>query len=78
MRLYHAPRHSYIQVKDPNPKIPVAAPDIQTDEILYFDHVDGMYSFCRNDKGNIVHLIAWAEVEVVDNPENWLDYFPQE
>jgi hypothetical protein len=29
------------------------------------DHIDGMYSFCKDDEGNVIHLAAWTEVEVV-------------
>lgn len=30
-----------------------------------FSHVDGMYSYCTDDEGNVVHLKATTEVEVV-------------
>ena len=30
-----------------------------------FVHIDGMYSFCIDGQGNIVHLVAWADVEPV-------------
>jgi hypothetical protein len=30
-----------------------------------FYHIDGMYSYCKNKEGETVHLVAWAEVEVV-------------
>lgn len=38
-------------------------------EELEFSHIDGMYSLCRDDEGQIVHLVAWAKVEVLrDGP----------
>lgn len=44
------------------------------DEIeLFFDHIDGMYSFCFNKEGGVVHLAAFADVEVIKEPEDWRD-----
>lgn len=34
--------------------------------ILKFLSLDGMYSRCRDEDGEIVHLVAWADVEIVD------------
>lgn len=31
-------------------------------EIIFFDHIDGMYSFCLNMFNEVVHLAAWTEV----------------
>ena len=32
------------------------------DDVLFFDHIDGMYSFCLNMNNEVVHIQAWAEV----------------
>lgn len=32
------------------------------DAVIYFDHIDGMYSYCKDMLGNIIHLVAWMEV----------------
>lgn len=32
------------------------------DEVLFFDHIDGMYSYCLNMQNEVIHLQAWAEV----------------
>ena len=32
------------------------------DEVLFFDHIDGMYSFCLNMDNKVINLQAWAEV----------------
>lgn len=40
--------------------------DFTDDEVLTFSHIDGMYSLCYDNSGNAVHLVAWAEVEVVE------------
>ena len=30
--------------------------------LLWFKHIDGMYSLCYDDSGKAVHLAAWATV----------------
>ena len=58
MKLYDAPTESFIRYADIFE--------------LYFCHIDGMYSLCYNSKGEPVHLVAWAEVEVLDEkPDYW-------
>lgn len=32
------------------------------DAVIFFDHIDGMYSYCRDMLGNVIHLTAWLEV----------------
>ena len=36
-------------------------------ETYMFDHIDGMYSCCLGDKGNVVHIAAWTEVDELKN-----------
>lgn len=31
-------------------------------EVLFFDHIDGMYSYCLTLANEVVHIQAWAEV----------------
>jgi hypothetical protein len=52
MKLYDVPRNTRVRV-------------IETGEEYNFAHVDGMYSYCTDDEGNVAHLVAWEEVEVV-------------
>lgn len=49
MKLYNVKPKSYI---------------IYDGDIFYFDHIDGAYSYCVDMKGNIVHVAAWADVEL--------------
>ena len=51
MELYNVPRNSFIRVGT---------------TVLLFDHIDGMYSFCTDRDGGVIHLAAWTEVEVVE------------
>lgn len=41
--------------------------EVDTGLEFLFDHIDGMYSFCKDRDGNIIHPAAWTEVEVIDN-----------
>ena len=50
MKLYDVPRNSTIV--------------LQGGEELEFKHIDGMYSYCLTQEGNVVHLKAWTEVTV--------------
>jgi hypothetical protein len=47
--LYKAKPRSYIQ-------LPVGK------QVLYYDHIDGSYSYCLDMFGEVVHLCAWASV----------------
>jgi hypothetical protein len=47
--LYSVPNKTYIFVPHLN-------------EALFFDHLDGMYSYCLDVKNEVVHLAGWAEV----------------
>jgi len=47
--LYDVTPKSYIQLSD--------------GEVLFFDHLDGMYSFCLDLAGNVIHLAAWSDVQ---------------
>jgi hypothetical protein len=53
MKLYDVPRNSRIAIEDGSE--------------FNFHHIDGMYSFCTDDSGNVVHLAAWTEVTICEN-----------
>ena len=65
MKLYDVPRNSRIKVVA-NDKVPPLASPINEGEELNFKHIDGMYSYCTRDNGEVVHLLAWAEVEFIN------------
>ncbi len=67
MKLYDVPRKTWIRVVAEE-KVPPAAPKISVGDEIFFDHIDGMYSFCKDKAGNIVHLVAWADVELIGRP----------
>ena len=64
-KLHEVPDGTKIRVRG-EIKVPPAAPLIEVGEILHFNHIDGMYSHCIDIHGNVVHLVAWADVEIVD------------
>ena len=65
MELHNAPRNSRIKVIS-DIKVPPGAPQITEGEELNFRSIDGMYSYCTRDNGEVVHLVAWAEVEIIE------------
>lgn len=52
--LYNVPRKTYI-------KLPWMADD-DKNNVIYFDHLDGAYSFCLTLANEIVHISASAQV----------------
>lgn len=67
MKLYDVPRESFVMIMDDEVKLPIGnAPEQEKLNVIYFDHVDGMYSFCFDREGNLIHPAAWTEVEIVD------------
>lgn len=35
------------------------------DEVYFFDHLDGMYSYCLDKDNNIIHFACWTPIEEV-------------
>lgn len=64
MELYKVSRDTRIKVKG-SVKTPLGSPEIKVGDELNFRSIDGMYSYCTTDKGQIVHLAAWADVEIL-------------
>jgi hypothetical protein len=56
MELYKVPNHTKIRV-------------VSSGEELMFYHVDGMYSYCLNKDKEVIHLVAWEDVEIVLDKE---------
>lgn len=48
-------------------KVPPGGLELSHNQYIFFDHIDGMYSYCTDVDGNLVHPVAWAEVEVVED-----------
>lgn len=54
MKLYDVPNNTLIKVGE---------------TILKFHHLDGMYSFCTTEDGQVAHIFAGQEVEIVPDKE---------
>lgn len=72
-KLYELRKGDWFRVIDKEVKLPVGHPDITDEEDddpwYYFGHLDGMYSYCTDKNGSVVHFAAWTEVEVVNGME---------
>ena len=66
MKLYNVERGSKIKVLEEYANIPPAAAGVAKNEVLRFSHLDGMYSLCYTEDGEIVHIAAWTEVEILE------------
>ena len=43
----------------------IRCPEAFGDEIILFDHLDGLYSYCLDVNSNVVHLSRFTEVEIL-------------
>jgi hypothetical protein len=83
MELHHIPNKSYVriipQIEQENDnnleskvRVPPGAPPIEKGELIFFDHIDGMYSLCYQvdpdtlNHSHMVHMAAWTQVEPVE------------
>ena len=64
MKLYDVPINTWIRIKG-DIRVPPAAPQLKEGQKLLFHHIDGMYSYCETESGEVVHLVALAEVEII-------------
>jgi hypothetical protein len=45
--------------------VPLAHDEVDLTAEYWFGHIDGMYSYCKDLNGNVVHFAAWTKVEKV-------------
>ncbi len=64
MQLHKVPNGTWIRV-GASTQVPPSHRDFNEGEKLLFHHIDGMYSYCTDKDGKPVHVVAWAEVEVM-------------
>lgn len=64
MKLYEAGKGVRIRVLGENNVAP-GSKSVNVGDELYLVNLDGMYSYCKDKDGQIVHLVAWAEVEEI-------------
>jgi len=63
MKLHKVPNRTWVRVVESD-KVPPGAPFPERGERIFFDHIDGMYSYCKREDDSIIHLVAWQEVEI--------------
>ena len=69
MQLHEVPNNTKVRIvpnQEGGTQHPPSHREFEAEEVLMFSHIDGMYSFCRDMNGNVVHLVCWQEVEIVD------------
>ena len=64
MKLYEVPNNTKVRLKSTESGPPASINPVVGGEYT-FKHCDGMYSLCYDSDGKIVHLPAWAKVEVI-------------
>mgnify|MGYP003978674037 FL=1 len=64
MKLYNVKPQTWVRIISNN-KNPIASIPTQEGELIFFDHLDGAYSYCKDKDNNVVHLSASTEVELV-------------
>ena len=57
MKLYEVPNKTKVRLIEKG----------MSDEVFFFDHIDGIYSYCLDKKKNVHHFAAWTEVEIVND-----------
>lgn len=67
LKLYEVPRNSWV-IPTENTATPPGARRVSIGEPVFFKHCDGMYSFCKDIHGEVVHLPAWQEVSITEAP----------
>ena len=66
MKLYNVPKNTWVIPVYDDPTAPPGAAPVELGEKILFKHIDGMYSYCKNTEGKVVHLPAWQEVAIVE------------
>lgn len=63
-KLYELSRGSRFRFADPMP-VPVDA-HLLGNGVLTLKNIDGAYSYCTDDAGNVYHPAAWSKVVLVE------------
>ena len=66
MKLYTVPKNTKVRLLGELLN-PPGAPELDVGTIVLFKYVDGIYSYCLTDKGEVVHPVAWSEVEIMED-----------
>ena len=64
MKLYDVPINTRIKIIG-GVIAPPGSPNILEQEELIFKSLNGTYSYCTRDNGEVIHLAGWVNVEVL-------------
>lgn len=66
-KLYELPRGTLFKIVPDAESfiVPPDAPNVYSNEIYCLGNIDGMYSYCKDMRGNVVHVSACANVEII-------------
>ena len=65
MKLYELKKDSRFRIVSKDPVTPPSSNELEYGDILTLDHVDGMYSYCIDNRGNVRHPAAFTDVEEI-------------
>jgi hypothetical protein len=65
MKLYDVPQDTWV-IPIEHPQKPPESITVEMGEPIHFINLDGMYSYCKNAEGKVVHLPAWLEVNILE------------
>lgn len=70
--LYELHRGDKFVIADEHQEVRVPPAHVKFDlsDVFTFFNIDGMYSFCKDSKGQAVHLAAWTKVNKVKDKDN--------
>lgn len=66
MKLYEAKKGQHFRIVADS-KVPPGAATPESDLVLRLRDIDGMYSYCTDNKGRVYHPVAWSEIEIVED-----------
>jgi hypothetical protein len=68
MKLYDVPRGTYVKIISED-RVPPGGNSAVAGLVLKLRNIDGMYSYCTDEVGNVYHPAAWTEVEIWESWE---------
>ncbi len=68
MKLYNVPRNTWVMPLE-EVDAPPGARAVSVGEVVKLHHIDGMYSYCTDAWGEVVHLPAWQRVVIASEPK---------
>lgn len=63
--LYELNKGDHFVIVDDDLQVPPAHEAVDKAAQYWFGHIDGMYSYCKDLEGNLVHFAAWTKVRKV-------------